>query len=92
MINENKWLSDRYRVGVITPQILLKMCEVIIMPVLMYAMETWSKFKIKNIDKTRISQGKIIKWIFGLPKSTPTRLLYLANVRPYKQEEINVVL
>ena len=71
MLNEVKRLGDPYRVGVMASQIQLKMFEVIIMPSLLYAMEAWSKFRVEDTERFEIIQGKFIKSIFGLTKSTP---------------------
>lgn len=40
MINEVKRLEDPHRVGIMTPQIKFKIYEAIIMPILMYAIQT----------------------------------------------------
>ena len=45
----------------ILPQISLKIFEAIIIAALIYSMEAWSKFKITDIEKIEISQGKFIK-------------------------------
>lgn len=39
-----------------TTQIQLKMSKAIIMPALIYAMEAWSKFEIKDLEKFDILQ------------------------------------
>lgn len=43
MINEVKRLEDPQRVGIMTPKIKFKIYEAIIMPIMMYAIQTWSK-------------------------------------------------
>ena len=80
MINYIKRSGDWYRVGLILPQISLKICEAIIIPALIYSMEAWSKFKITDIEKIEISQGKFIKWFFKHPKSSPPTGVFLLNV------------
>ena len=51
MINEVKRLEDPHRVGIMTPKIKFKIYEAIIMPILMYAIQTWSKLWIKDVEK-----------------------------------------
>ena len=53
-----------------TTQIQLKMYKAIIMPALIYAMEAWSKFEIKDLEKFDILQKKSLNQFLNVQNNT----------------------
>ena len=45
-----------------------------IIPAVFYNIETWTNFRKSDVEKMERIQAKILKEIYGLPKSTPNQL------------------
>ena len=57
--------------------------EKLIIPSLFYNIEAWSVLREKDKEKLEVIQGRVLKGIFGLPKSTPYwGVLYELDILP----------